>query len=98
MQLTQSAGRGSQGSGPARARQSVGQTRTLDQLCDLMVTVSSNFATNLLIQKLGIESIRATVASLHADSAYAAWAGAAASRAANAKQMVFMKILRAGLA
>jgi beta-lactamase class A len=44
-----------------------GQTRTLDQLCDLMVTVSSNFATNLLIQKLGIENIRATVASLHAD-------------------------------
>jgi beta-lactamase class A len=44
----------------------VGQTRTLDQLCDLMVTVSSNFATNLLIQKLGIENIRATVASLHA--------------------------------
>jgi beta-lactamase class A len=45
----------------------VGQTRTLDQLCDLMVTVSSNFATNLLIQKLGIENIRATVTSLHAD-------------------------------
>jgi beta-lactamase class A len=44
-----------------------GQTRTLDQLCDLMVTVSSNFATNLLIQKLGIENIRATVTSLHAD-------------------------------
>ena len=40
---------------------SVGQTRTLDQLCDLMVTVSSNFATNLLIQKLGIDNIRATV-------------------------------------
>jgi beta-lactamase class A len=46
---------------------SVGQTRTLDQLCDLMVTVSSNFATNLLIQKLGTENIRATVKSLHAD-------------------------------
>jgi beta-lactamase class A len=44
----------------------VGQTRTLDQLCDLMVTVSSNFATNLLIQKLGIDNIRATVTSLHA--------------------------------
>jgi len=44
-----------------------GQTRTLDQLCDLMVTVSSNFATNLLIQKLGIENIRATVTALHAD-------------------------------
>ena len=45
----------------------VGQTRTLNQLCDLMVTVSSNFATNLLIQKLGIDNIRATVTSLHAD-------------------------------
>ena len=44
-----------------------GQRRTLDQLCDLMVTVSSNFATNLLIQKLGIENIRTTVAALHAD-------------------------------
>jgi len=45
----------------------VGQTRTLAQLCDLMVTVSSNFATNLLIQKLGIDNIRATVTALHAD-------------------------------
>ncbi len=45
----------------------VGQTRTLSQLCDLMITVSSNLATNLLIQKLGVESIRATVHSLHAD-------------------------------
>ena len=45
----------------------VGQTRTLDQLCELMITVSSNFATNLLIQKLGVENIRATVHSLRAD-------------------------------
>jgi beta-lactamase class A len=45
----------------------VGQTRTLSQLCNLMITVSSNLATNLLIQKLGVESIRATVHSLHAD-------------------------------
>jgi beta-lactamase class A len=45
----------------------IGQTRTLNQLCDLMVTVSSNFATNLLIQKLGIENIRTTVTSLRAD-------------------------------
>ena len=45
----------------------VGQTRTLNQLCELMITVSSNFATNLLIQKLGVENIRATVHSLHAD-------------------------------
>jgi beta-lactamase class A len=47
--------------------QAIGQTRTLDQLCDSMVTVSSNFATNLLIKKLGIDNIRATVTSLHAD-------------------------------
>ncbi len=45
----------------------VGQTRTLSQLCELMITVSSNFATNLLIQKLGVENIRATVHALHAD-------------------------------
>lgn len=45
----------------------VGQTRTLRQLSELMITVSSNFATNLLIEKLGVENIRATVHSLHAD-------------------------------
>ena len=43
-----------------------GQTRTLDQLCDLMITVSSNLATNLLIQKLGVENIRSTVHALGA--------------------------------
>jgi beta-lactamase class A len=45
----------------------VGQTRTLSQLCELMITVSSNLATNLLVQKLGVENIRATVRALHAD-------------------------------
>jgi beta-lactamase class A len=45
----------------------VGQTRTLRQLCELMITVSSNLATNLLVQKLGVENIRATVHKLHAD-------------------------------
>jgi beta-lactamase class A len=44
-----------------------GQTRTLRQLCELMITVSSNLATNLLVEKLGVENIRATVHSLHAD-------------------------------
>ena len=44
-----------------------GQTRTLAQLCDLMITISSNLATNLLIEKLGVDNIRATVHSLHAD-------------------------------
>jgi beta-lactamase class A len=47
--------------------QAVGQTRTMSQLCELMITVSSNFATNLLIQKVGVENIRATIHSLHAD-------------------------------
>jgi len=44
-----------------------GETRTLRQLCELMITVSSNLATNLLIEKLGADNIRATVHSLHAD-------------------------------
>ena len=44
-----------------------GETRTLRQLCELMITVSSNLATNLLIEKLGVDNIRATVHSLHAD-------------------------------
>ena len=44
-----------------------GQTRTLAQLCELMITLSSNFATNLLVEKLGVENIRATVHDLHAD-------------------------------
>jgi len=43
-----------------------GQTRTLGDLCELMITVSSNFATNLLIEKLGVENIRATVHQLGA--------------------------------
>ena len=45
----------------------VGQTRTLRQLSELMISVSSNFATNLLIEKLGVENIRTTVHALHAD-------------------------------
>jgi beta-lactamase class A len=43
-----------------------GQTRTVSQLCDLMITVSSNLATNLIIQKLGIANIRSTVNSFGA--------------------------------
>ncbi len=46
---------------------SEGQTRTLRQLCELMITMSSNLATNLLIKKLGVENIRATVHFLGAD-------------------------------
>ena len=36
-----------------------GQTRTLRQLSELMITASSNLATNLLIEKLGVDNIRA---------------------------------------
>jgi beta-lactamase class A len=44
-----------------------GQTRTLRELSELMITVSSNLATNLLIEKLGVENIRSTVHQLGAD-------------------------------
>jgi beta-lactamase class A len=43
-----------------------GQTRPLRQLCELMIMVSSNLATNLLIEKLGVHNIRDTVRSLGA--------------------------------
>ena len=44
-----------------------GQSRTLAQLDELMITVSSNLATNLLMQKLGVGNIQAGVHSLGAD-------------------------------
>ena len=44
----------------------IGTTMTLGQLCDAMITVSSNFAANLLIERLGVQNIRATVAKLGA--------------------------------
>ena len=44
-----------------------GQKRTLRELCELMITASSNLATNLLIEKLGVENIRGTVHGLGAD-------------------------------
>jgi beta-lactamase class A len=45
----------------------VGSTRTLAQLCELMITVSSNLATNLLIERLGIANIQGGVHALGAD-------------------------------
>jgi beta-lactamase class A len=45
----------------------LGETRTLEQLSELMITVSSNLATNLLMGKLGVQNIRATVRNLGAD-------------------------------
>jgi beta-lactamase class A len=44
----------------------VGRSLTLRQLCEAMITVSSNFATNLLIEKLGVDNIRATTKALGA--------------------------------
>jgi beta-lactamase class A len=46
----------------------VGGTLTLRQLAEAMITVSSNFAANLLIERLGIQNIRATVHRLGADA------------------------------
>jgi beta-lactamase class A len=45
----------------------VGSSRTLAQLSELMITVSSNLAANLLIQKVGVDNIRASVHALDAD-------------------------------
>lgn len=42
----------------------VGRTMTLRQLNEAMITVSSNFATNLLIERLDVGKIRATVSKL----------------------------------
>ena len=47
--------------------QAAGKTLTLRQLSEAMITVSSNFAANLLIERLGVENIRRTVAKLGAD-------------------------------
>lgn len=52
----------------AEVYKALGGTMTLRQLCEAMITVSSNFATNLLIEKLGVENIRATVDRVDADA------------------------------
>ena len=45
----------------------VGTPMTLRRLCELMITVSSNFAVNLLIERVGVDNVRRTVSSLGAD-------------------------------
>jgi beta-lactamase class A len=45
----------------------VGESRTLGQLSELMITVSSNLGTNLLMDRLGVDNIRAGVHALGAD-------------------------------
>ncbi|HTI39960.1 MAG TPA: serine hydrolase [Vicinamibacterales bacterium] len=45
----------------------VGKTMSLRDLCEQMITVSSNFAANLLIERLGVENVRRTVTRLGAD-------------------------------
>jgi beta-lactamase class A len=51
----------------AMVYKAIGQTLTLRELCEAMITVSSNFATNLLIERLGVDHIRRTVSRLGAD-------------------------------
>lgn len=50
----------------AEVYKAVGKTMTLRQLCDVMITVSSNFAANLLIERVGAANVRATVERLGA--------------------------------
>jgi beta-lactamase class A len=45
----------------------VGSSRTFAQLSELMITVSSNLATNLLIERLGVDNIQRGVHALGAD-------------------------------
>ena len=44
----------------AEVYKAIGTTMTLRQLCEAMITVSSNFAANLLIERLGPKQIQAT--------------------------------------
>ena len=51
----------------AELYRALGSTRTLAELGDLMITVSSNLATNLLIERLGVDNIQRGVHVLGAD-------------------------------
>ena len=45
----------------------IGRTLSYRELCEQMITISSNLATNVLMEKLGVERIRATVTKLQAN-------------------------------
>ena len=51
----------------AQLYRALGERRTLAQLSELMITVSSNLAANLLIDRLGVDNIRASMHALGAD-------------------------------
>ncbi len=51
----------------AEIYKSVGSTLALRQLCEAMITRSSNLAANLLIERLGVANIQKTIARLGAD-------------------------------
>jgi beta-lactamase class A len=51
----------------AEVYKAIGKTMSLRDLCEAMITVSSNFAANLLIEKLGAANIQKTVTRLGAD-------------------------------
>jgi beta-lactamase class A len=51
----------------AEIYKSVGSALTLRQLCEAMITRSSNLAANLLIERLGVANIQKAIARLHAD-------------------------------
>jgi len=44
----------------------IDKTMTLRELCEAMITVSSNFAANLLIERVGVENVKKTVTRLGA--------------------------------
>lgn len=52
--------------GDGAAFRALGKPMSYRDLCEAMITISSNLATNVLMEKLGVEKIRATVTRLKA--------------------------------